>query len=439
MAQHQAASQVARFILGDGGPISGYVFSHPRLRELYLEKLLSESERTEFQQRFVCDGQAWYGKRAGPPAVYLRQFWIAHLMESGEWELARRVLTEMVPVGAEFQQPWAAARFAAEGSYTGYLSDLHRLWSWADQHNDLILGLRCALIASSIRSLSHNLRPGLLVGLVKVGTPAGRWSGAAALEHIRHIPDPVRQAMSLEALLKNGCDLPSSLALAVTRAITGEDARARALVALAPHLPEAQQAGVYAEALDAARAITYGVAPAQTLVALAPHLPEGLLAEALDAARAFTFGRDRARALVALAPHLPEGLLAEALDAARATTNEVDRARALVALAPHLPGAQQAGVYAEALDGARAITDLSERAWVLEALAPHLAVLSRAITVTNNITAEWQESVCILAASGRPALLNGLKALMPWLVTLARPPMLREIAVTIRDVSRCWP
>ena len=73
------------FILGDGGPISGYVFSHPRLRELYLEKLLSESERTEFQQRFVCDGQAWYGKRAGPPAVYLRQFWIAHLMESGEW------------------------------------------------------------------------------------------------------------------------------------------------------------------------------------------------------------------------------------------------------------------------------------------------------------------------------------------------------------------
>ncbi|MGC1717402.1 MAG: hypothetical protein WA746_00320, partial [Isosphaeraceae bacterium] len=110
-----------------------------------------------------------------------------------------------------------------------------------------------------------------------------------------------------------------------------------------------------------------------------------------------------------------------------------------VALAPHLPEAQQAGVYAEALDGARAITDLSERAWVLEALAPHLAVLSRAITVTNNITAEWQESVCILAASGRPALLNGLKALMPWLVTLARPPMLREIAVTIRDVSRCWP
>ena len=179
VAQYQAASQVDRFILGDGGPIGGYVFSHPRLRELYLEKLLSESERREFQQRFVCDGQAWYGQRAGPPAAYLRQFWIAHLMESGEWELARRVLTEVVPVRAEFQQPWAAARFAAEGSYTGYLSDLHQLWSWADQHNDLILGLRCALIASSIRSLSHNLTPGIARRLGESGDTRGplEWGG----------------------------------------------------------------------------------------------------------------------------------------------------------------------------------------------------------------------------------------------------------------------
>ena len=114
----------------------------------------------------------------------------------------------------------------------------------------------------------------------------------------------------------------------------------------APDLPEAQQAGVYAEALDAARAITYGVAPAQTLVALANHLPEGLLAEALDAARAFTFGRDRARALVAFGALLPEGLLAEALDAARAPPTK-SIAPGPVAYGAHLPGAQQAGVYAE--------------------------------------------------------------------------------------------
>ena len=104
-------------------------------------------------------------------------------------------------------------------------------------------------------------------------------------------------------------------------------------------------------------------------------------------------------------------------------------------MAPHLPE----GLLAQALDAARALTDEDARAWVLGELAPRLPVLSRAITVTNHITAEWQESVRILAASGRPALLNGLKALMLWLVTLARPPLLGEIAVTIRDVSRCWP
>ena len=332
MAQHQAVTLVDRFISGDGGPNGGYVFSYPRLRELYLEKELSESERKKLQQRFVRYGRDWYDQREGPPSVYLRQFGIAHLMESGAWELARRVLTEVVPVGAEFQQPWAAARFAAEGSYTGYLNDLHQLWSWADQHNDLILGLRLALIASSIHSLSHNLRPELLVGLVKVGTPAGRWSGAAALEHIRHMPGPERQASSLAALLEHRCDLPFSLALEVARAITDEDARARALVALAPHLPEAQQAEVYAEALAAARNITDEDARARALGALAPHLPEAqqaeVYAEALAAARIITEEYDCAEALGALRTHLPVELMTEALAAARnITAGEYARAQ----------------------------------------------------------------------------------------------------------------
>nr|PZN26481.1 MAG: hypothetical protein DIU80_13300 [Chloroflexota bacterium] len=38
----QAVQAVARFIIGDGSVERGYGFSHPRLRELYQEQVLSE-------------------------------------------------------------------------------------------------------------------------------------------------------------------------------------------------------------------------------------------------------------------------------------------------------------------------------------------------------------------------------------------------------------
>jgi hypothetical protein len=74
------------------------------------------------------------------------------------------------------------------------MGDLERLWARAEQQNDLGLALRCALIAASLRSQSGNLSPELLVGLVQVGTPVGKWSAAAALEHIALMPDSWRQA-----------------------------------------------------------------------------------------------------------------------------------------------------------------------------------------------------------------------------------------------------
>lgn len=99
-----------------------------------------------------------------------------------------------------------------------------------------MLGLRCALIATSIRSLSGNLPPELLAGMVTVGTPEGKWSAAAALEHIRQMPDAANQARSIDALLKAGCELPWEQALAAARASAVEQHRADALAALAPQL-----------------------------------------------------------------------------------------------------------------------------------------------------------------------------------------------------------
>jgi len=75
--------------------------------------------------------------------------------------------------------------------------------------------LRCALIAASLRSQRENLSPELLVSLVQVGTPAGRWSVAAALKHIALMPDGERQADSLAGLAAAGITLPWAQALEI--------------------------------------------------------------------------------------------------------------------------------------------------------------------------------------------------------------------------------
>lgn len=182
----------------------------------------------------------------------------------------RRVLTEIVPVGESerFIQPWAAARYRAEGSYAGYLADLDVLWCWANAQQNIALGVRCALIYASILSLSGNLTPELLVGLVTVGTPEGKWSVVAALEHIRQMPDSEQQAKSIKALMDAGCDLPWEVALGVARGIAEEWYRADALATLAPRLPPA----LLPEALEAARAIADERHRARALAALAPYL-----------------------------------------------------------------------------------------------------------------------------------------------------------------------
>ena len=47
---------VNRFVIGDGTENSGYVFSHPRLREYFAERLITK-ERAEWQERFLHYGR----------------------------------------------------------------------------------------------------------------------------------------------------------------------------------------------------------------------------------------------------------------------------------------------------------------------------------------------------------------------------------------------
>jgi hypothetical protein len=56
-ALNQTAKAMKRFVLGDGSVERGYVFSHYRLRELYLEKILATDECDMARQRLVQYGK----------------------------------------------------------------------------------------------------------------------------------------------------------------------------------------------------------------------------------------------------------------------------------------------------------------------------------------------------------------------------------------------
>jgi hypothetical protein len=116
-----------------------------------------------------------------------------------------------------------------------------------------------------------------------------------------------------------------------------------------------------------------------------------------------------------------------ALESSSSIVDERRRARALSSLAPHLPSE----LMQRALESASAIVDERWRARVLGSLATHLA--AHLDHENLYLTFHW------LAIRGRPAFLIDLAALTPWLVALATPEELTEIAIAIRDVARCWP
>lgn len=97
-------------------------------------------------------------------------------------------------------------------------------------------------------------------------------------------------------------------------------------------------------------------------------------------------------------------------------------------LVPRLPRT----LLAEALAAASTMTNEGARTQTLRLLAPALAAQS-----IDRIA--WHRTIRALAAHGRPAFLRDLAALAPWLVALAAPADLSEIATAVDEVSHCWP
>jgi hypothetical protein len=294
-----AARLLARFVLGDG-EAQGFTFSHPRLREYFLERM-PDAERGAWQARFVA-----YGRRTAealaagtlPPqdaSPYVVQYHAAHLAEA---RASTRDFAILLSEG------WLRAWEWIDGTPAGFLDDARAIWqrARADGAAGLGIQLRAALTVSSMVSLAASVPDYLLLPCVEAGLVSPR------------------------------------LALVMTRQQSREAGRARCLVALTAHLPIADRPAVLAEALRTMRGLESPFDRAYGLGDMIDHVaPEEklvVLGEMLAAVCAIQDESRRQGPLESAGEHLPPGLdaapwRARIVAIARAIVDPVVRAQVL--------------------------------------------------------------------------------------------------------------
>ncbi|WP_203899493.1 hypothetical protein [Virgisporangium aliadipatigenens] len=269
------------------------------------------------------------------------------------------------------------------------------------------------------------------------------------LAHVRRLDDPWDGAMDRAcAISAVAGHVDPDEALDLAAGIATEQARAKALSALAAHRPE--------RVFGAARALAGVEWQARALTAVVPHLPDALRAEASDLAVAAAADvpdeRGRFHALLALLPHpeaeryaveavadmSPDEVRAAIrpdpaafrtpalLEAAWSRAGVVSRAL----LAPLLSAERRA----EVLAGALALEVPHQRLEALVALIPHLPEESRAAALDR----AWEaaDSVADHAVWGAMSRVESWRSLVPHLSGERRDAALRTALAAVVAVNR---
>ncbi len=239
--------------------------------------------------------------------------------------------------------------------------------------------------------LPTTLRPNLRVDALKaIQTIHDEDERAESLitfaPHLEHVTDPKQFPILLEH------------ALDVVISITRRHLRARALVALAPHLTLDLQG----EALAAVHSLNNERKRAMLLGELAPTLPPEMLVASLAVAHGMQEQDARVHALTILAHYAPEHALDQTmLDALAAASNlphHYERVIALAALIDVLPPHLQEQTYTNALETTRLIKNENARARALSLLGPHLPLrlLNRALETANQLGNPEQRFIALI-------------------------------------------
>jgi hypothetical protein len=240
-------------------------------------------------------------------------------------------------------------------------------------------------------------------------------------------------------------------ALEAAHALGEDEARGRALLALAAFLPEPARGGAVCEAVSAARSIyavdeTDRLRKLALLVAVAEQLPAAsrakLIDEAHTAAQELEYPSQGeypsqddtplARLLPHLSPQDRDALLARALSSVRGIAAEGARHQLLLQLVPLLTPPVQLEVMREALAlGLRAAPDLDR---LVRIDLPRLTNLPR-----NALHEVWRRTLHALSGDDRAALLHRLSDLVPLVSTLGGQPAAAAERAAVLEVTGWWP
>jgi len=391
LEQHLAS--LSRFVIGDGIR-QGYVFSHPRLGNYFLEERFSELERQEVERCFLAWGEktlAALNEGRLPPekaSAYSVQYYGAHLQRA---HADTRTLLSLVSDG------WRRAWEKLDRANAGFMGDVERAWRAAEREDTAAVvagrqaayvgeGIRCLLCRVSVNSMASNISPRLMLEAVKTGV----WTPAQGLACIRLIADLAP--------------------------------RARELVGLAPYVQEPLRTDILQEALDTVATIKDERARLDALIELAPGLSEELLWQVLETVPAISDEADRAGVLAELAPALSRyrALIERALDLAEALAEEEYRALALAGLAPCFSDEQHGRV----LQLVQMIQEERYRAQALTALIPHLPEIF--------LLDALQEARRMQDGLSQIRLLTGLVTYLP---DQLKAELVQETLALVRDIE----
>lgn len=231
----------------------------------------------------------------------------------------------------------------------------------------------------------------------------------ALVELLPHLPDELKldavrqawQAVQQHAVDEGQCIrispswavyFPSDLEIEVlhtVQAISDERARARALIDLAPFLPEKLEGQAVREAWQAAQQIENDWVRGIILVDLAPLLSDNLKARVLQVVCQVTDEYTRARALMALVPHSPDRLKIQVLQAIQAIQDAGVHTKAMIELLAWLDGELKVIAARDVLEQAQQVEEWM-RVEILSNLAAHMPdeLKVQALEMTHNIIDE---------------------------------------------------
>lgn len=216
-------------------------------------------------------------------------------------------------------------------------------------------GLRASTICALAPQLPPKFASNILTSAEKIRSPGERARAYTALV----------QSMPTHP------DVPL-LALKAIAEIVNEDERVEALMTFSPSLEEASQEKGYPYALEEALRVAVGLSRrplrAKALVALAPHLTLDLQGEALAAVHSLSNEHDRATLLAELAPTLPPEMLVASLAVAHTMREQDARVHALNVLAHYIPVQARSQTILDALAAASNLPHHYERVQALVAL-----------------------------------------------------------------------